>query len=141
MSNSPPDSAGAIRDRLLSQVASPKADSIYRQELNAMLERQERGLRIEKIGATALWCFAVLLGTLFLLIGGFRPEVSPAITMELLGIFVLISAAVELLKYFISRSRVELLRAIKSLEVEVLELKDQVQQSTADGISRNSHSS
>lgn len=138
MNNSPPNPPDAIRDRLLSQVVIPQPESTYRQELNAMLERQERGLRIERIGATAIWCFAVLLGTIFLLIGGFRPEVSPAITMELFGIFLLISAAVELLKYFISRSRVEMLRAIKSLEVEVLELKAQVQQSAAEASSRGS---
>lgn len=122
--------SNSIRDRLLAQVAVPGTESTYRKEVAVMLEKQERRLRVEQTGASALWIFAVLMGTLFLLVGGYRRDGSAVITMELLGLFLLIAAAVELLKYFISRSRVELLRAIKSLEVEVLELKSQIGRSS-----------
>jgi hypothetical protein len=45
--------------------------------------------------------------------------------------FTVIGASVELVKYYIDRSRVEVLKEVKGLELQLLEIKEQLQQRQA----------
>ena len=118
----------SLRDKLLAQ-SEPARDADrfdrYQQETQAMLEKLERRLRIEKWGVTALWIYAVLLMTAMLLGVGFwghAPEVS-----MLAGAFViLIYGGIELVKHFINRSRVEVLKELKGLELHLLALEERL---------------
>jgi len=116
-----------LRERLLAQ-SEPPPDALrkYRQEMETVLTKQENSLKWQKWVAASFWIYTVLLGTSFLILAGNRPDVSPILLAVAGAFFLLIAAAVELLKYFINRSQSELLRAIKGLEVEVLELKEQM---------------
>ncbi len=115
-----------LRDRLLAQHVPP-ADRLaqYRKEVDAMLERQEKTLRRQKWYAGAFWIYAVLLATTFLTLSSFLAT-PPGIAMSFFAILLLLAAAVELLKYFLNRGRVEMLKEVKRLEIQLLEIREQL---------------
>jgi hypothetical protein len=112
-----------MRDRLLARLPQPENMAEYRNEVAALLERNQKGLRREKWGVGALWVYVVLLGTVLLTFGADKPR---AAFLASISCFFLIFGAVELLKHFINRSRVELLREIKQVQLQVLELQASV---------------
>jgi hypothetical protein len=113
-----------IRERLLSRLPQPADLAEYRKEVASILERNEKGLRREKWGVGALWFFMVALSTVFLFVGGQRLDTPKGPWFAGLACFWLLFAAVELLKHFINRSRVDLLKEVKQVQVQVLELQD-----------------
>jgi hypothetical protein len=116
-----------LREGLLAQNVPPHAAyQRYSTEIENMLAKQEQSLKRQKWYAGSFWIYAVLLGTAFLVFAGNRADVPPILIGVLTSFLILISAAVELLKYFINRSQTETLRAIKSLEAALLELKEQI---------------
>jgi hypothetical protein len=118
-----------IRDRLLSRLPQPANLAEYGSQVAALLAKNEKGLRRETWGSSATWIFAVLLGTAFLLGSGRFLGTSKAPIAAFMGTwacFFLIAAAVELLKHFINRARVELLKEIKQLQLQVLQLQASV---------------
>jgi len=98
----------------------------YEQEIQAMLAQNERRLHLEKWYAGTIWIFGVLFMTACLLIVGYRGLVEPAMTTLALAFMLLISGGVELVKHFINRSRVEVLKELKSLELQVLALEERL---------------
>jgi hypothetical protein len=114
-----------LRGRLLAQF-EPDRDELarYRAEVEAMLEQKERSLVWQKWYAGTAWVFAVLLATTFLVLGAVRADSPAWFWPAMTALVILIAAAVELVKYFINRARLELLREIKALDVHVRELKE-----------------
>lgn len=93
-----------------------------------MLDDNERGLRRERRWTTVLWLYAVALMTVFLLVSGLyhpTPERSWMASLTGMGV-VLFYGGLELLKHFINRSRVEVLKEMKQLELRVLELDERL---------------
>ncbi len=116
-----------LRARLLAQFEPDRAKlATYREEVQAMLDKHERTLRLQKWYAGAIWIFLVLLGTCFLTLGGLYADKPVGLWLSIIPLFFLIGGAVEMVKYFINRSRVEMLKEIKSLELQLLELKEQL---------------
>jgi hypothetical protein len=118
----------SFRERLLAQF-EPDREKLanYRKEVQAMLEKNERTLRWQKWYAGSLWIFVVLMGTCFLTLAGWYSDKPAGIWLGLFACFLLIGAAVELVKYFINRSRVEVLKEVKALELQLLEIKERLQ--------------
>ncbi len=120
-----------LRERLLAQHV-PQADKIeeYRKEVQAMLERNEKMLRREKWFVTVFWFVVVTCLTAFLLWMGFANPIgldlkSLSFTLVAASVFVMILyGAIELLKHFINRSRVEILKEVKGVEMQLLELRE-----------------
>lgn len=115
-----------LRDRLLGQ-ATPDPDRLeaYREGVRSMLERNERGLRRERMFVPLIWGFVVFMVVAFSYLGQSRPE-RPAGVYFGLGLmlsFLAIWGAVELLKHFINRARVEILKEIKGIEMRLLEIE------------------
>jgi hypothetical protein len=116
-----------LRDRLLSRLPQPENLADYRREVGALLEKNQKGLRREKWGVGVIWFFVVGLGTVLLTGAGMKLGTTKAALAAYIGTFAcffLIYGAVELLKHFINRSRVELLKEIKQVQLQVLELHD-----------------
>jgi hypothetical protein len=115
-----------IRDQLLARnVPNQEKLARYREEVQAMLALQEKKLRWQALYASTIWVFVVLLATAFLFLGASRGDVSgfyPVMT----ALVLLIAAAVELVRVFLSRVRIELLKEIKGLELQVRELKESI---------------
>jgi hypothetical protein len=116
--------ADSIRDRLLSRLPQPAGLADYRKEIASMLEKNETRLRREKWGVSALWFFVVALSTVSLFLGGQRLDTPKGPWFGTLACFWLLFGAVELLKHFINRSRVDLLKEVKQVQLQVLELHD-----------------
>jgi hypothetical protein len=116
--------ANPLRDRLLAQY-EPDPDELasHRKEIEAMLENNARKLRLQKWYAGSVWAFVVLLGTALLYFGQ-RSEKPGAVWMGLSACFFVSVFSLELVKYFINRARVDVLKHVKGLEVQVLELKE-----------------
>ena len=114
-----------LRDRLLGQ-QSPRTDKLaeYRKEVQAMLDQNEYGLRRERRYTTILWIFIVMMCTGFMIIGGLHPTTVLGVWFGVLACFWLIYGSVELLKHFINRGRVDVLKELKQLELRVVELQE-----------------
>jgi hypothetical protein len=116
-----------LREGLLARLPQPERLAEYRQEVTALIEKNEKGLRRQKWYAGAIWIWVVLLGTMLLMLC-WRLAEKPgnAATVAYLGttiLFFLIAGAVELLKYFISHAKVELLKETKQVQLQLLELQ------------------
>jgi hypothetical protein len=117
-----------MRDRLLSRLPRPENLVEYRKEVSALLEKNEKTLRRQKWYAGAIWFWVVGLGVALMLLASMHPEKARAAWLAAwvgsFACFMLISGAVELMKYFINRARVELLKETKQVQLQVLELHD-----------------
>jgi hypothetical protein len=122
-----PKSEG-MRDRLLSRLPQPENLADYRKEVAALLQKNEKGLRIQKWYAGVVWCFVVMLGTVFFVLVAQHPDKPKAVWQAAylgsFACFFLIFGAVELLKLFINNARVEMLKETKQVQLQVLELQD-----------------
>jgi hypothetical protein len=72
------------------------------------------------VGRQCLWIFAVLLITALLVFRG--RDAAEVARLTAFAFIFLICGAVELLKHFINRARVELIRETKQVQLQVLEL-------------------
>ena len=117
-----------LRDGLLSRLPQPGNLADYRREVDALLQKNEKGLKREKWGTAAIWIYAVLFFTAASLLSGKHigtlKGISVAVQVEAFGLFLMIAGAVELLKHFINRARVELLREAKQTQLQILELRE-----------------
>ncbi len=113
----------SVRDRLLASLPQPENLAAYREEVEASLQKDQRGFRREKWGVGALWVFMVGLSTVFLVLGGRHLDKPVGLWFGTLACFLLIYPSVELLKHFINRSRVEILKEVKQVQLQVLELQ------------------
>jgi uncharacterized membrane protein HdeD (DUF308 family) len=116
-----------LREQLLAQ-GEPARDKLvrYREETQAMLEKLDRRLRLQKWYSGGIWIYAVLFMTAYLLFVGFWGVVSPQLTVMAVGFMLLISAGIEIVKYFINRSRVEVLKELKGIELQVMALEERL---------------
>ena len=113
-----------IRDQLLARnVPNQEKLARYREEVDAMLALQEKKLRWQSLYASTIWVFVVLLATAFLFLGASRGDAG-GFYPAMIALVMLIGVAVELVKVFLNRVRIELLKEFKGLELQVRELKE-----------------
>jgi len=116
----------SMRERLLARLPQPENLAEYRKQVSERMERNERKLRMEKWATGATWICVVLLSTCLFWFGG-KPENAARVAwMGSFACFWMIFGAVELIKHFINRTRVELLKETKQVELQVLELRSQL---------------
>lgn len=113
----------SIREGLLSKLPQPSGLAEYRREVAALIEKNERGLKRDKWGAGATWLFVVILSAALMWGAGGAGNTTKAAWLGTMACFWLIFGAVELLKYFINRTRVELLKETKQVQLQILELR------------------
>ena len=120
------NSHDSLRDQLLAQ-GEPAREKIvrYQQEIQTMLEQNERRLRIEKWGMIALWLFAVAFMTVCLVLVGYLGK-APELTLLAFAFLLLLCGGIEIVKHFINRSRVEVLKELKGLELQVHALEERL---------------
>jgi hypothetical protein len=123
-----------LRERLLAQF-EPDRDKLatYRKEVQAMLEKNEQTLRLQErqVGLMVKGTFFFLLGIGFMTLAWLLWGESPGVWLGFVVCFSLICAGVELVKYYLIRTRVEILKEVKGLELQLLEIKEQLQQRQA----------
>jgi hypothetical protein len=116
-----------MRDRLLSHLPQPENAEAYRKEVAALLEKNARTFLRQKRASFAIWIFCVGLSAAFLWFGDRRGhDAARTAWYGSLACFWLIYGAVDLLKYFINRNRVELMKEVKQVQLQILELHELV---------------
>lgn len=111
-----------LADRLLS-LPRPAESRLarYRKETAMLIEREQKVLRRERLAAAGVWIFAVLLATAWALGASNLPLTPARVWTGFTFMAMLIWGSAELLKSFINRARVDLLREIKEAELRLLE--------------------
>jgi hypothetical protein len=114
----------SLRDRLLARLPQPENHEVYREETAALMARYERALFWERVsGTTVAW-----LGIgVFMFAGSIwaRPRLDPhAIAfLDALAVVLFFSGGLILVGYSISRNKVDLLKEVKQVQLQVLELQ------------------
>ena len=115
--------SGNIRDRLLSRLPQPENLAAYREEVASTLEKNEKRLRLERWYMAAMWLLAVGFFTACVMKGATWLDTTHGHFMEFVVLLLLISGAVEVLKHAVNRSRVEMLKEIKQVQLQMLEMQ------------------
>jgi hypothetical protein len=110
----------SIREGLLSNLPQPVNLADYRRQVGAMLQKSEKKIRLERMAVTSFWIFCAISATIYLWFDG-RPSSLPK--GPFLACFMLLWGMTELLKHYINSCRVDLLKEIKQVQVQVLELQ------------------
>jgi hypothetical protein len=116
-----------LRDQLLAQ-QSPRPDKLanYRKEIKIMLEENDKKLNRHKWRANTTWIIYILV-TMFLFTYAGPIDQPRAAFMAALSSYFLLTGAVFLLEYFIHRSQIGVLKELKQVELQVLELREMLQ--------------
>jgi len=119
----------SIRDRILSRLPQPANAAAYRDEMASTLAKNEKRLRREQFWTIFEWGFAVSFFVTCLMHGP-KWLASPAgHFLEAFTFLFLIFGAVEIVKHFVNRSRVEILKELKQLQLQMLELRAAMEKS------------
>ncbi len=111
----------SFRDRLLSHLPQPANLADYRRDVATMLEQNEKSIRRERVAVTTFWIFCAVLSALYM---WFDPKSVQTPKGPFLALFMFMWGMAELLKHRINASRIDLLKEIKQVQVQVLELHD-----------------
>ena len=117
-----------FRDRLLSHLPQPANLADYRRDVATMLEQNEKRIRRERMAVTALWIFCACLSALYL---WFDPKSAQTPKGPFLALFMFMWGMAELLKHHVNACRIDLLKEIKQVQVQVLELHDMARKGEA----------
>jgi hypothetical protein len=117
----------SLRDILLARLPQPENLTAFREEVAAGLAKREKRLSWEKWLARALWIYVLGFG----LVCFYRGEkwlVTPnGHKLEFASLILFIVGVMQLLKYFTLLSRVEILKEVKQVQLQVLELQASIQ--------------
>jgi len=112
-----------IRRRLLSHLPQPANLDAYREEMASLLKKKEKELRREKRVVIELWVFAIVVSIPFLWMGAQRMDtVMGPYFMGCAGFWFLF-ALVYFVAHSINRSKVDILKEVKQVQVQVLEIQ------------------
>ncbi|HEX6984681.1 MAG TPA: hypothetical protein VF170_04860 [Planctomycetaceae bacterium] len=93
----------------------------YRKEVTAMIERERKRLKFEAICAVVLWLFLVALIVPWLMVASNYPLTPPRVWFGFALMFMALYGAMEMLKLFVNRARLDVLKEIKEAELRLLE--------------------
>lgn len=117
----------SIRDRLLLHLPQPANRAAYREQVNSTLAKNDRKLRIERWTAMVYWLIAVGLFTYCVLHNQHWLDTPRGHISVFTTIMLLICGAVQLLRFAIDRTRIEILKEIKQVQLQMLELQAAVE--------------
>jgi hypothetical protein len=111
-----------LRERLLAQLPQPENVGAYREETAALLTKHKRALLWDKVVAVTVTFmgmgFFVLANTPW----GRKVYANGTIVLEVMAVLFFVGALQDL-NYRINRSKVDLLKEVKQVQLQVLELQ------------------
>jgi hypothetical protein len=123
-----------LRDRLLARLPQPENLEAYREETALLLAKHEKALFWEKVPAELVLCIGVVM--FFLAYSKWYVKLLPGdghINLLFGSLYCMIVGEATFLSYSIYRNRVELLKEVKQLQLQVLELQASLRQ-TKNGV-------
>ena len=127
------DPKNTFRYRLLSQdTYSDELFKTYRERVEKMIKKETRALQIEKWITRPLWIYIALLCTAFLLIGGYSEDATIKLWFGIVACFCFIFGATFLLKHLINCNRVEMLKQMKEIQLQIMELQEKIENRSSE---------
>lgn len=112
----------SISELLLSRLPQAANLAAYEKEVTALLAENEKKLRRNKWTVVRVWTFVVLVSAPFLWMAGTHFNTAEGNWfLGLVGFWVLFGA-IEIAKYEHQQGRVELLKELKQVQLQILEL-------------------
>jgi hypothetical protein len=116
------ESNESISELLLSRLPQPANLAAYQKEVTALLAENEKKLRRSKWTVVRVWIFVVLVSAPFLWMAGTHFNTAEGNWfLGLVGLWVLLGA-IEIAKYEHKQGRVQLLKEIKLVQLQILQL-------------------
>jgi hypothetical protein len=115
----------SIRERLLLRLPQPENLAAYREETASLLAKHDKALFWKKMAPRA--CYVIAAITVALWLWGKTPTAAMRQYFWPLVGFAYFLVAVQDLRYRIYRSRVDTLREVKQVQLQVLELQASLQ--------------
>ncbi len=110
----------SIRDRLLSGPPNPRDLADYRQRVSSLIEASQRRLRRERLLVTGFWIFCAVSATAWL---WFSADAARLPRGPFLACIFFTWGGVEVVKHYVNAVRVDVLKEIKQIQVQVFELQ------------------
>ena len=120
----------SMRERLLARLPQPENLAAYREETASLLAKHEKALFWEKIPSTA--CYVIVAIMVALRFWGQTPTVFMRQFFLPLAGFVYFLGAVIDLRYRIYRSKVDMLKEVKQVQLQILELQASLQKRSSE---------
>lgn len=111
----------SMRERLLAHMPQPKDFGAYREETASLLARHERALFWERMASKACYVIVALMVALWFL--GLTPTAAMRQFFWPMAGFVYFIGLVGDLRYRIYQSKVDMLKELKQVQLQVLELQ------------------
>ena len=120
----------SVRDRLLARLPQPENVAVYREETTSLLAKHEKALFWEKAPSTVLTFAAMCI--FFMAISSWGQKLGTETTRLLYsaGLLYFVGAITDL-RYNIYRNRVELLKEVKQVQLQLLEVQASLQKNGA----------
>ena len=115
----------SLRDRLLADVPSPDDLGRYRQQVSSLLEAHQKRLGRERIWVTTFWIFCAASATAWLWFG---TESAHLPRGPFLACLFFLWGGVERVKHSIQSARLELLKEVKQIQVQLFALQTHIGQ-------------
>lgn len=109
-----------LRDRLLSGLPKPDDVAHYRRSVALLIGSNEKRLRREKILTSAFWILCAISGTAWL---WFSAESAGLPRGPFLACIFFTWGGVELVKHHVNAARVDILKEIKQMQVQIFALQ------------------
>ena len=109
-------------ERLLSRLPRPANLTSYQEEVTSLLAKNEKALRRNKGTVVRVWIFAIAVSAPFLWMAGRHFGTAQGNWFLGLACFWFLFGAIEVVKHVVHQSRVELLKEVKQVQLQVLEL-------------------
>lgn len=125
----------SMKELLLSRLPQPANLAAYQEEVASLLAENERKLRQNKWTVVRVWIFVVLVSAPFLWLAGRHFNTPQANWFLGLACFWVLFGAVEVMKYVNHQGRVELLKELKQIQLQILELHGALSKGGPDDLS------
>jgi hypothetical protein len=113
----------SIGERLLSRLPRPADLAAYEEKVKSLLEENENKLRQNKWTVRRIWIFVIAVSVPCLWMVAAHPYTSEGNWFLGTTYFWVLFAAIEVAKYEHNQGRVELLKELKQIQLQVLEVQ------------------
>jgi len=114
----------SIRELLLARLPQPENLQAYRNEVAELLDENQKRLRRNKWTVVRVWIFVAVVSAPFLWMAGAHFNTPQGNWFLGLACFWVLFGAIEIVKYVTNQGRVELLKELKQVQLQVIELRD-----------------
>jgi hypothetical protein len=113
----------SMRERLLARLPQPENVAAYREEVAGLLAKHEKALATGRWATRLLWLCAVCVLVVSDSIWGPRLDPMATEALHFLAALMAFAGAMMSLEFLINRSKVDLLKEVKQVQLQVLELQ------------------